>query len=415
MTLHTPNPTSTAAPPGRLGRVLVVDDDPASLAHIAGALGARGHQVVPTCDGHEALGEIGRGVPDLVVLDVMMPGMSGIEVCRRIRAEHERLDLPVVFVTALSDEASRRRCWGAGGNDFLSRPVSDSELLVRVGNLVLLGNQHRLLARRAEELEMTVAERTAELRDSQEEAILRLATAVELRDGITAEHGVRVGAISGLIAEELQWAPRRCQELRLAAAMHDVGKVAIPDRILMKPGKLTHDEYELMKRHSPIGEQLIGGGSSRLLALAATIAGTHHERLDGSGYPGGLRGEAIPLPGRIAAVADVFDAITTARRYRGAMPLDRSLTIMEEGRGAMFDSEVLDAFMARLPAIIQVGEQLGVPCLSLLDDVDRLDGPLETDTLRVQLDEVLTGTTPAGTAARVAALRVGAASSSDCR
>ena len=335
-------------PAGPVGRVLVVDDDPVGLRAIAEALRDQGHEVREAGDGPVALALLEGHVPDVVVLDVLMAGMSGIQVCREIRSRYARLDLPVIFLTGLADEASRMQCWRAGGNDFVSRPVSAPELLLRVGNLMQLRQHHALIAQRALELEATVAERTAALRESQEEAIFRLATAVELRDGITAKHGVRVGGLAGRIAARMGMPPERCDELKLAAAMHDVGKVAIPDRILMKEGSLTPVEYAEMKGHALIGERLIGGASSRLLSLAATVAGSHHERLDGSGYPRGLAGDAIPLPGRITAVADVFDATTTARLYRYPMPIERSLGILEAGRGTLFDPDVLDAFLVCL-------------------------------------------------------------------
>jgi PAS domain S-box-containing protein len=373
----------------RIGQALVVDDDEAVRARIAALLRDQGHQVSEAADGAAALRAISDRLPDVVLLDVLMAGMDGIEVCRRLRARHSHVDCPVIFLTGLADNASRIRCLRAGGNDFLSRPVSAPELLLRVGNLVQLKRQHQLLAGRALQLEATVAARTAQLRSSQEEAISRLATAVELRDGITAQHGMRVGSIAALIGEGLGFNVARCDELRVATTMHDVGKVAIPDRILMKPGRLTGPEFELMKRHSILGERLIGGGTNPLLRMAALVAGSHHERMDGSGYPRGLRGADIPIEGRIAAVADVFDATSTPRRYRAELSVDQSVEILRAGRGQLFDPEVLDAFLAQLPQILELAERSGLARLRELADGRRLPAEFDPDVLIGLLDELL--------------------------
>ena len=373
----------------RVGRVLVVDDDPQDRGWIAEVLRDRGHLVREAEDGPSALRAVADRVPDVVVLDVLMAGMNGIEVCSQLRARHTHLECPVIFLTGLTDETSRLRCLRAGGNEFVSRPTSEQELLLRVGNLVQLKTQHDLLASRALQLEATVAARTAQLRSSQEEAIARLATAVELRDGITAQLGMRVGGIAALIGEELGFSTSRCDVLRVATTMHDVGKGAIPDRILMKPGRLTGPEYELMKRHTSVGERLIRGGTTELLRMAALVAGAHHERMDGSGYPRGLRGADIPLEGRIAAVADVFDATSTPRRYRAEIPVEQCVGILREGQGRLFDEEVVDAFVARLPQVLELAQESGVPQLRRMAAGQKLPVELDLEVLNALLEERL--------------------------
>lgn len=353
-----------------LGSILVVDDSEAARAHLRSLLSAEGHAVCEASDGETALRLVETEEIDLVVLDVIMPGMTGIDVCRRIRASRSSLELPIISVTCLTDRASRIRVRTAGADDFLERPVDPVELALRVRNLLSLKRHHQALREQAEQLEAEVMRRTQQLRGavasladaearvrtSRDESIRRLATAVELRDGITARHGERVGLFAELLAARLGWGRDACEELRVAAALHDVGKVGIPDRILLKAGVLQDDEYEIMKGHAAIGRQILSGSQSAMLDVAASVAGAHHEWFSGGGYPDGLRGTDIPLAARVVSVADVFDALTTGRLYRAAMSLEHSLEVIRQGRVRQFDPDVVDALFEVLPGLLDAGE-----------------------------------------------------------
>jgi putative two-component system response regulator len=351
-------PEPVAGARGRAARVLAVDDQDETRRVLQRTLAALDYEVEVARDGVEALAKLPL-VPDLVLLDASMPGLDGFEVARRIRTHPEYHDLPIIMVTGLDSREDRLRAVEAGVNDFIAKPFELTELRVRCASLLRLKEATDALKRHRAELEQTVAKRTADLRLALEgmaeaqrstyaahlDTIRRLVIAAEYKDRDTAAHIERIGRISALIGTTLRLPPGEVEVLRYASPMHDVGKIGIPDAVLLKPGKLDADEWEIMQRHTTIGAAILHGSPSPVLQAGEVIARSHHERWNGSGYPDALRGEAIPLAGRICAVADVFDALTSDRHYRDALPAATVWEMMQAERGCHFDPAVLDAFL----------------------------------------------------------------------
>lgn len=351
-------------------RILIVDDEAPNRDVLAAMVASLGHEPEVAQDGVEALAKVRLGV-DLVLLDVRMPGMDGFEVARRIRKDVEAHDVPIIMVTGLSSQADRLRAVEAGANDFIAKPIDLTELGVRTTSLLRMKEAQDTLKRNQILLEDTVQKRTAALRQALEDmveaqrrtqeayldTIHRLALAAEYRDEQTAVHIHRVSHYCAMLARELHLTPGEVETLLHASPMHDVGKIGIADSILLKPGKLTEDEKEAMKQHTLIGGRILTASPSELLRAGEVIALSHHERWDGSGYPQNLAGEAIPLYGRICAVVDVFDALTTRRFYKEALSNDQAITIMTEGRGTHFDPALLDLFTERFDEVAVIQEQ----------------------------------------------------------
>ena len=290
--------------------------------------------------------------PDLVVTDQMMPRLSGTELVRRFRARHP--DTPVLMVTTDLDTALRHQALQNGVTDFLNKPLDGIEFLARAKNILALRASARKLVDHAAWLAGEVRATTRRVQERERETIFCLVRAAEHRDPETGGHIRRMAHYAQHIARVLGLSDEQ-QELLLAAApMHDVGKVGTPDAILLKPGRLTEDEFEIMKLHTSIGYEVLRAGSSPLLQAAAEIALTHHEKFDGSGYPRGLAGEAIPLFGRIAAVADVFDALTSERPYKKAWTVERAIQLLRDGRGKHFDPRCVDAFLQDWHAVLEI-------------------------------------------------------------
>lgn len=366
------------APAGeRAPRILLVDDEPINIKVARKYLTAAGYtDFCSTCNAAEVLPMIIRSEPDLVLLDIVMPNFNGLELLEAIRADRQLAHIPIVMLTALEDRDTKCRALALGATDFLAKPVDPSELVSRVRNVLLAKAHHDHLRNHAADLERLVQQRTAQLEVSRQNIIHCLARAAEFRDDDTGRHIVRVGRYAALIAAQLGWDPARVEMLELAAQLHDVGKIGVPDAILAKPGKLTPEEFELIQRHcgigmqifeslsepersslrkhAELGDRLLSGCGSPVLDMAARIALTHHERWDGSGYPIGLAGGDIPIEGRITAVADVFDALSTKRCYKPAFPREKCFSILREGRGTHFDPELVDAFFAASEQIVQV-------------------------------------------------------------
>lgn len=296
-------------------------------------------------------------LPDLLIVDYMMPAPDGMEFIERLRALPAWADVPILMVTADHEKEVRYRALETGATDFLTKPIDRIEFSSRVNNMLAMRRNHRLVADRAALLAHEVHLATEAIRQRERETIFRLARAAEFRDPETGAHIQRMANYSCLIAAELGWTEGRVDELMQAAPMHDVGKLGTPDHILLKPGKLAPEEFEIMKQHARIGWEILHGSSSPVLAMAAEIALSHHEKFDGSGYPRGLAGDAIPLVGRIVAVADVFDALTSERPYKKAWEFERALAFLGEGRGQHFDPDCVDAFMARLDDVRAVRER----------------------------------------------------------
>ena len=336
---------------GDLDRVLVVDDEEPVRRMIARMVTSGGEWDCETAaDAAEARMLLARRGFSLVICDVNMPGESGTDLTRWIREHHP--DVAVLMATGIDDPQLAQSVLELGAYGYLVKPFKRHEVQINVANalgrrrLELENRDHRAL------LEQRVEERTQELRRSREETIRRLSLAIEFRSRETGEHVERIGNGAAVIARRLRLNPGRCELIRLAAPLHDVGKIGISDEILLKPEPLTPAERKRMENHAEIGYRLLTGSGSDLLETAATIAWTHHERWDGIGYPRKLAGEAIPIEGRITAVMDVFDALTHDRVYRPAMTLDRALEIIRDGRKRHFDPGVVDAFLATLDELL---------------------------------------------------------------
>ena len=326
---------------------MLVDDSRSSLSHLKRVLECHGD-----VDGRAfedvdlALEEAGRIRFDLVIVDHIMPKMDGVAFIRLLRDRPNYAQVPIVMLTASSSQAVRLQALEAGATDFLPKTSSGFELSVKLRNLVALSRAVRERDDRADRLTREIEVATRKVHEREEEMIFRLSLAVEYRDNDTGDHTLRVARYSRMIAEELGLPPEECRSIYLAAPLHDIGKVAVPDQVLLKPGRLTEDETAIVRTHAAVGERILGDSTSDLMRLAAEIAGHHHERWDGRGYPMRISGDAIPLSARIVAVADVFDAMTTVRPYKAAMPVDEALDCLEAERGGHFDPRCLDAFMA---------------------------------------------------------------------
>ena len=331
-----------------VGRILVVDDQPANVEVLARILKREGYRnVKSTNDPREALPLFTQFQPDLILLDLVMPHLDGVAVIELLRPHiPASAYLPILVLTADSTAEAKRRALSAGAKDFLAKPFDRTEVLLRIQNLLETRLLYRQLQGVNDTLEDEVAKRTRELQDARNETLQRLALAAERRDDDTGEHIRRVGALSALVAEAMELTGAQVELIGGAAPLHDVGKIGIPDGILLKPGKLQSEEFERMKTHSAIGADILAGSSVPVLRMAEEIALTHHERWDGTGYPYGLRAMEIPLSGRIVAVADVFDALTHERPYKEAWPVREAVEEIERQSERQFDPRVVEAFLA---------------------------------------------------------------------
>lgn len=294
---------------------------------------------------------------DVGIIDYQLPGLNGVELIKVLQQHPAHADKPVVIVTANNDKETRYQALDAGAVDFLNKPLEVVEFKARLKNLTKLADAHRKLEARAEWLAEEVDRATLEMRKRGEEIVHRLILASEYKDLDTAMHTVRMASFCELIAEGLDMPLEFRRNLKMAAPMHDIGKVGIPDRIMLKRGPLTPEERLEINRHTEIGAGILQGSTCCLLQVATQIAATHHERWDGSGYPNGLRGEEIPLVGRIAAVADVFDALTTERPYKAAWSNDRAFSFLEEKSGTDFDPACVAAFLKKRPEVEAIQAQ----------------------------------------------------------
>ncbi len=361
----------------RNATIMIIDDEPLNIKVAAKYLKMAGYErISSTSDSPSAMEAIARVDPDVLLLDVMMPEVDGLEILSRLRADHRWQYLPVLILTAARDREIKQRALLLGATDFLPKPIDPSDLLPRIANaLTIKFYQDQTLAY-ADTLERRVRERTAELTASRLELIHCLGRAAEYRDNETGRHVIRVGRYAGVIARALGLDEEMAEMLEHASPLHDVGKIGIPDAILLKPGRLTPEEMEIMQKHSQLGSKvfeaisgtekglylrhadlgakIIGETQSPLLRMVATIALTHHEKWDGSGYPLALAGEEIPIEGRITAVADVYDALSSKRPYKPAFPREKCFAIMRSERGKHFDPRVLDAFFSRHEEIVQI-------------------------------------------------------------
>jgi putative two-component system response regulator len=326
-------------------RILIVDDQEPNVLLLERILRGAGYpNIRSTTDARLALDLFSRFDPDLVLLDLMMPHLDGFEVMRRLQLHVPAGDyMPILILTADMTQEAKRRALAGGARDFLTKPLDVDEVLLRIRNMLETRRLHRLLRDQNERLEERVRERTLRLEEAYLDTFEKLALAAEYRDDATGRHTLRVGLMASLVARELGLPSSEVELIERAAGLHDVGKVGIPDHILLAPRKLTLEEFEIVKTHTWIGAKILSGSRSPLLQVAEKIAWSHHERWDGTGYAG-VSGADIPLVGRITAVADVFDALTHDRPYKEAWPPERAFTEILGQRGVHFDPQIVEAF-----------------------------------------------------------------------
>jgi len=326
-------------------RILIVDDEPVNVDLLHRLLERAGFaRVESTNDAREAVDLYVRFRPDLILLDLHMPHRSGLEIIDELNQIAEASYLPILMLTGDDTQEAKREALSRGAKDFLHKPFSKDEVLLRIGTLLETRFLYLQIQSQNQMLEAKVRDRTRELEAAQVEIIERLARAAEFRDDNTGQHTARVGQMAALLAQQIGMPEYQVSLIRRAAPLHDVGKIGIPDAILLKLGKLTAEEFELVKTHTTIGARILSGSHFAVLRLAEEIAFNHHERWDGHGYAG-ITGAAIPLAGRIVAVADVFDALTQKRPYKAAWPVGEAMAEIDRQRGRQFDPTLVDAFL----------------------------------------------------------------------
>ena len=331
--------------------ILIVDDAPENIDILRGLL-KDDYKIKIAINGEKAL-KIARTTtprPDLILLDVMMPEMDGYEVCRQLKSDVLTASIPIIFVTAKGETDDETLGFDLGAVDYITKPISPPVVKRRTQTHLTLHNEKR-------HLESLVQERTRELEESRKEIIDTLGKAAEYKDNETGMHVIRMSHYAKVIGLAYGMSEEEASMFQNAAPMHDIGKIGIPDNVLLKPGKLNEDEWEQMRKHPNIGIEILGGNTCPLLNMARDIALTHHEKWNGTGYPNGLKGEDISIYGRIAAIADVFDALTTERPYKEAWPLEKALNLLKEESGKHFDPKIVELFMESLPLILEVKEK----------------------------------------------------------
>lgn len=342
--------------------ILIVDDEPANLKLLEKMLNRQGYGNLTLIeDPREVMQAYERGVPDIVLLDLNMPHLDGFAVLELLKEKFGTTLPPVLVLTAQQGHGHRLRALENGARDYLTKPFDRAELLARVRNLIEAQLFQKYMRDQNETLEQMVRERTRELRHTRLQIVRRLGRAAEFRDNETGFHILRMSHISVLLARAQGWDDDQCELLLHASPMHDVGKIGIPDRVLLKRGKLDPEEWEIMKTHVAIGAHILDGDDSALLTLAREIALSHHEKWDGSGYPHGLVGDAIPLSGRIVALADVFDALTSERPYKRAWTVEASLEHIHDQSGKHFDPVLVRHFMQLLPQVLAIRTRFAEP------------------------------------------------------
>lgn len=354
----------------RIIKVLVVDDDQAIREAIMEILTNEGYLVTTAEDGKKALDLLGSFKPDVVLTDYLMPEMDGITLCKIIKNNPETVDIGVILITGVNDLETRVKGLLAGADDFLNKPFMVPELQARMKSLSRVKLYHDFLKDYQKKLELEIERQTAdllkinlnlqmainEIKDLSLEIIYRLAKAAEYRDEHTGYHIQRISHYSALIGVHMGLSEEAIEVLRYASPLHDIGKLGVPDSILLKPGSLSSEEWQIMKLHTVFGAEILKGSKVKYLRAAEKIALYHHEKWDGSGYPEGLKGTKIPLFARITAIADVFDALTTDRPYRKALSLDEAFEIIAKGRGTHFDPEIVDVFFDIQEELLSIRE-----------------------------------------------------------
>ncbi|GHD50783.1 two-component system response regulator [Thalassobaculum fulvum] len=335
--------------------ILAIDDEQTNLKLLDKMLRAEGYTRLTLLDDPRRTIDAYRETsPGLILLDLNMPHLDGYAVMAQLRALDDPMLPPVIVLTAQSAGEFLLRAFKSGARDYVTKPFDRAELMARVRNLLEAHLAHRITWAQNSVLEELVRERTAKLRKTRLQVVRRLGRAAEYRDNETGNHILRMSKISALLAARLGWSPEDCELMLHASPMHDIGKIGVPDHVLLKPGKLDPAEWELMQSHVSIGADILSDDDTDLMVLARSIALTHHEKWDGTGYPNGLAGEAIPQEGRIVALADVFDALTSERPYKRAWPVEEAVSHIREQSGRHFDPAVVEAFLDALPEIVEI-------------------------------------------------------------
>lgn len=341
------------------GSILIVDDTHANLTLLSQILKGQDFTVRPAPSGKLALTSANKNPPDLILLDINMPEMDGFEVCERLKEDTCTKDIPIIFISALGESFNKVKAFQLGAVDYITKPFQVEEILARINHQLKLSRLQQQLLEQNEQLAKEIAERKLaeqevrnlnadlekKIQQRQEEMLERLALVGEKRDDDTGEHTFRVGNMSAEIAQNLGLNEEEVAMLKQAARLHDIGKVAVPDSILLKPDKLTREEFNTIKHHTLVGAEMLAQSPTPILHMAEQIARSHHERWDGKGYPDGLIGEKIPIFARIVTVADVFDALTHKRPYKRAWTIDEALEEMKRCSGSQFDPKIIEALL----------------------------------------------------------------------
>ena len=325
-------------------RILIVDDTKANIDILVSALG-KNYKLSVALDGNSALSQAMANPPDLILLDIMMPMMDGFEVCSKLKSDPSTNSIPIIFITALDETDYVTKGFKLGAVDYITKPFRIPELNARVHTHLSLRQAMQAYADQNRILDLRVQERTRELRDTQLEIIYRLSRAAEYRDNDTGMHIKRLSHLSKILAAACGCDEETCELIFNASPMHDIGKIGIPDAVLLKPARLDAEEWKIMKTHTTIGAEILSGHDSLLIKMGGLIALTHHEKWDGSGYPQGLSEYKIPLAGRVVAICDVFDALTSRRPYKEPWPPNEAIDEIRACSGTAFDPKLVDCFL----------------------------------------------------------------------
>ncbi len=342
--------------------ILIVDDQPANLTLLQRVLQKHGFENVHTLDDSRQVADTLEAIDvDLILLDIRMPHIDGFGILTMLNERFGNDHLPVLVLTAQTDDETRDMALELGANDFLRKPFDAVEVVLRVKNMLKVRHRYREESSMKSAYAELVDSQSAQLADLLLEVVRRLGRAAEYRDNETGLHIVRMSKVARLVSERLGFNQMDATNLEYAATMHDIGKISTPDNILLKPGKLTEEEFGIMKQHTVMGASLLVSTRYRLLQLASEIALCHHEKFDGSGYPNGIKGDEIPLHARIVAVADVFDALTSERPYKKGWTVEQAVELICDSSGTHFDPQVVDAFMDVLPKVIEIKNTFADP------------------------------------------------------